>query len=448
MSTASSVGVRVERAAVLGLARRIRNGTLVVHERGRTHTVGAGAPTLHVRVLDDRAWSAVARHGSAGLGEAFFEGWWECDDLVAVLRLLHANTERLTSALDAAARALRPVVEPLGRQRRARRDPNHTDARANIRAHYDVSNQFFELMLDDTMAYSSAYFETPEMSLADASRAKLDRICTMLDLGPGDHVVEIGSGWGSFAVHAASHYGCRVTTTTISNAQYRYTLDRVRAAGLEDHVTVLDRDYRELQGPFDKLVSIEMIEAVPWWEHETFFAACARLLRPGGRMAMQAIVIDDRSFDRAKRANDFIKAHVFPGSCIPSLAAIRDATRSADLRIARIDDFGPHYAETLRRWRANLAPHVSALDHLGLGGDRFQRFWAMYLAYCEVGFDEGHISVVQIALDAPGPPVRHVPIPRPVERRGDTVGQCASHRSTTDGQYCTSTAHPPISAHH
>ena len=234
--------------------------------------------------------------------------------------------------------------------RRFRPPSKHAD-RNNIQAHYDVSNEFFELMLDETMMYSSALFAEPGVDLATAQRAKLDRLCTKLGLGPEDHVVEIGTGWGGFACHAAANYGCRVTTTTISDAQFRYASKRVVEEGLADLVTVRNSDYRDLDGTYDKLVSIEMIEAVDWRQHDTFFATCAGLLHERGLMALQAITVEDRSFERAKNGTDFVREYIFPGGCLPSLEAItRSLRRATPMVVVDVEDIGRHYAETLRRW--------------------------------------------------------------------------------------------------
>jgi cyclopropane-fatty-acyl-phospholipid synthase len=252
------------------------------------------------------------------------------------------------------------------------------------------------------MTYTCAIFEEPEMSLRDAQIAKIDRICRKLDLRPEDTVVEIGSGWGGFAVHAAGQYGSRVTTTTISDAQRVYVDKRVAAAGLADRVTVLDSDWREMRGKFDKLVSIEMVEAVDWRLHDEFVRACSALLADDGLAALQAIVIDDRSFQRAKRHKDFVKQMVFPGGCIPSITSIANSlVRATDLRIVDLEDIGRHYAETLRRWSVNLAAHSQEIDELGAGVE-FRRLWDLYLAYCEASFLERHVSDVQIVMAKPG----------------------------------------------
>lgn len=245
-------------------------------------------------------------------------GWWECEELTTLVRLLVDNLAGIGRVVDRIGAAARPLFDPPARLRR----PDKRADRRNIRAHYDIGNDFYSLMLDETMTYSCALFERPGMSLHDAQLSKLDRICRLLGLSPSDHVVEIGTGWGSFAVHAASQYGCRVTTTTISDAQYRYATKRVADAGLSDRVVVRDLDYRDLRGRYDKLVSIEMVEAVDWREHDTFFSACAELLRDDGLAALQAIVIADESFERAKRHNDFIRRFIFPGGCLPSITSL------------------------------------------------------------------------------------------------------------------------------
>jgi cyclopropane-fatty-acyl-phospholipid synthase len=226
----------------------------------------------------------------------------------------------------------------------------------------------------------------------------------MLELNPGDRVLEIGTGWGGFAVYAARQYGCRVTTTTISERQYQYARRRVRDAGLDHLVTVLDADYRDLRGTYDKAISIEMIEAVDWRDYDTFFARCRNLLTDSGTLAMQAIVLPDRSFDRAKHRTDFIKAAIFPGGCLPSVEALTTAAGKSGLALTQLDDIGLHYAETLRRWKENLATHRDELRRFGFD-DRFARLWEFYFSYCEAGFDERYVSNVQIAFTTP-PPAR------------------------------------------
>jgi cyclopropane-fatty-acyl-phospholipid synthase len=393
------------RAAVVALGRRMRHGTVVLHDGPARTVLGAGGPTVHVTINNPRTYAALLR-GSRGLGEAYVRGWWDSDDLTTLARVLLRSSSGMRGAVDRLGAAARPLLDPLARLRPSNRSVD----RRNIRAHYDIGNDFFALMLDQTMTYSCALFEWPDMSLVDAQTAKLDRICRRLDLSPSDRVVEIGTGWASFAVHAATRYGSRVTTTTISGAQHEYAAKRVADAGLSDYVTVLDVDYRDLTGTFDKLVSIEMIEAVDWRDHDGFFETCAGLLGPKGRAALQAIVIADESFERAKRHDDFIRRAIFPGGCLPSVTSIHTSARRAGLRLVDLCDIGDHYPETLRRWRANVDKHAREVTAMGLGTE-FRRLWDLYLTYCEAAFLERHVSDVQVVLAKPAWPAG--PAPRP-----------------------------------
>ena len=391
---ATLLATRLSRAA----AERLRYGTLVLVDDAGATRCGSGEPTVTVRVHDARAYASLLRDGSVGLGTSYAQGWWDCDDLTALLQVIGRNLAGVLSAMDRAAVVLAPMTAPL---RRAAAIDREADRR-NIHAHYDLGNEFFKLMLDETMAYSCAVFDDPSMSLGEASAAKFERLCRKLSLGPSDHVVEIGTGWGSFAVHAATRFGCRVTTTTISDAQYEFAAKRVVDAGVGDLVTVCNQDYRDLDGVYDKLVSVEMIEAVGWRQLDTYFATCARLLRPEGTMALQAIVIEDRSYERAKHRDDLIKRLIFPGGCLPSIGAIsRSVTAASDLRVVQLEDIGRHYAETLRRWRANLEANAEPVEALGLG-ESFSRLWHIYLCYCEAAFLEHHVSDVQVILARPG----------------------------------------------
>ena len=339
----------------------------------------------------------MLREGSVGLGESYADGWWDADDLTAVLRLAHRGITRTSTRRDRISRKLRPLRDALASTRR----PDHQRDRRNIHAHYDLGNELFQRLLDPTMMYSCAIFESPGVSLETASRTKLERLAHRLELEPGDRVLEIGTGWGGFAIHAAQQYGCHVTTTTISEAQYEYARRRVAEAGLTDRVTVLCADYRDLDATFDKVVAIEMIEAVDWREYETFFARCRALVADTGLFVLQAIVVPDASFDRMKHHTDFIKAAIFPGGCLPSVGALTDAATHHDLGLTHCEQIGPHYAETLRRWRANLD---RARDELaGLGYDeRFARLWDFYFSYCEAGFEERSIGDVHLVYAAPG----------------------------------------------
>jgi cyclopropane-fatty-acyl-phospholipid synthase len=396
-SQPDSASVRAYRRLALRLLRRGDGGTLLLDEDGRLTRLGKGEPEVNVSVRDPRAYEVILRQGSIGLGSSYVAGWWDADDVTSVLRLLWRRLSPALSVVDRIA----SLTTPLDGLRRLRA-PDRDDDKRNIHAHYDLSNDFFELMLDPTMTYSCAVFESPATSLQAAQEAKLERICTKLELSPNDHLVEIGTGWGGLATYAAGRYGCTVTTTTISRQQHEFAERRIAEAGLSDRVRVVAKDWRDLRGEYDKLVSVEMIEAVDWRHHAAFLERCSRLLRPGGLGMIQAITIADRSFDRAKRHQDFIRSMIFPSSCIPSVAALTSAlARATDLRVVDLDDIGPHYAETLRRWRANLAANHVAVKALGLRPG-FERLWHLYLCYCEAAFEEGHISDVQMVLAKPG----------------------------------------------
>jgi cyclopropane-fatty-acyl-phospholipid synthase len=376
--------------------RRIHTGTLVIVEDGERRTYGHGDPVALVEVTSECVWPALLR-GSLGLADSYADGLWDSPDLVALIRLAARNAtlgDHLRSRFG-------PFLRPLYIARALVRPPSRRRRRDDIAAHYDLGEQLFERMLDPTLTYSCAVFEHDDMSLEEAQLAKLDLVCDKLELSPSDRVLEIGTGWGSFALHAASTRGCHVTTTTISQRQHAYTLERVRRAGLEDRVTVLDADYRDLKGSYDKLVSIEMIEAVGWRHTGNFFAACSRLLEPHGAMLLQAITIDDRHYELEKGSRSFIKERIFPGGSLPSIEAIaHDVARRTDLQMVHLQDITANYVKTLRLWRERLLANAAALGELGYD-ERFRRVWTLYLAYCEAGFAERRISDVQLLLAKP-----------------------------------------------
>jgi len=271
----------------------------------------------------------------------------------------------------------------------------------NIAAHYDLGNEMFELFLDETMMYSCGIFEHPKASITEASLAKIKKICQKLQLKPDDHVVEIGTGWGGFAIYAVRHYGCRVTTTTISPAQYKLAVQRIEKAGLSDRITVLCQDYRELSGQYDKLVSIEMIEAIGYSNFDAYFDTCSRLLKNDGMMLLQSITITDQRYQTAKRSVDFIQRYIFPGGCLPSVSVLADSVaRQTDMRLFHMDDIGPHYATTLRLWRQRFFANLEQIKELGYA-DHFVRLWDYYLCYCEGGFMERALGTVQMLLTKP-----------------------------------------------
>lgn len=378
----------------------LRGGSLRVRDALGEVLLGDPAGELQVGVTIDSPafYRSVAAQGSVGAGEAYIRGDWWCDDLVGLVRLLVRNRDLLDGMERGPARLGGWLLRGWNRWRRNTR----AGSRRNIAAHYDLGNDFFSLFLSADLMYSSALFAREDESLASASLRKLERICRQLRLQPGDRVIEIGTGWGGFALHAAGHYGCHVTTTTISAEQYALACERVAAAGLQDRVTVLQQDYRDLQGEYDKLVSIEMIEAIGAAYLDTYFATLGRLLRPGGLGLLQAITIEDHRYEQARRSVDYIKRFVFPGSFIPSLHAMLSAkTRASDLQLIDQHDFGQSYALTLRAWRQRFLSQLPAVRAQGFD-ESFIRLWDFYLAYCEGGFLERAIGVSHLLLRRPG----------------------------------------------
>jgi cyclopropane-fatty-acyl-phospholipid synthase len=355
-----------------------------------------GTPVT-VSVHHPRAYRATFFGGTVGSAEAYMDGLWSCDDLPALIRAFAVSPDAHQGLEGGLATLTRPVraLYRLSRRNTLR------GSRRNIAVHYDLGNDFYRLFLDPTLAYSCAIFQHPKASLREASEAKFDRICAKLDLSPSDHVVEIGTGWGGFAIHAAGRHGCRVTTTTISRAQYEFSRERVRQAGLSDKVEVLMEDYRELRGVYDKLVSIEMIEAVGDRYLDRFFAKCAALLRPDGQMLLQSITIADQHYERHRKEVDFVKRYIFPGASLPSVTALlASATRASDLRLFDLHDISRHYTLTLQRWRAAFRTNLEAVRRLGFS-EKFIRMWDFYLGYCEGGFAERYLGDVQMVLVKP-----------------------------------------------
>lgn len=377
----------------------LSEGGLEVHEAEHGITRHGPCPRVRMEVLDARLWQSLALRGPVAAAEAYMDGWWRSEDLPGVIAVFARNL-RVLEGLDGTGWQRFTVWTRRLMRHLARNTPR--GSRRNIRAHYDLGNDFFRLFLDPSMTYSSAIFETPDASLEEASEAKLDRICRKLELSPEDHVLEIGTGWGSFALHAARRYGCRVTTTTISQEQHALASRRVREAGLEGLVEVLLEDYRELRGQYDKLVSVEMIEAVGHSFLGTFLGKCADLLAPHGQMVLQAITIRDDRYERARRNPDFIQTHIFPGSFIPSVSLMmRRAAEHTDLRLLHFEDFAAHYARTLAMWRTTFLDRLAEARELGYD-EPWLRMWDYYLAYCEAGFVERHTGVAQLLLAKSG----------------------------------------------
>jgi cyclopropane-fatty-acyl-phospholipid synthase len=376
------------------LLSRLREGRVaLVDGRGRrSYGPDDAALAATVRMHDDRFRRALPR-GSLAVAEAYIDGAWDCDDLVTLVRIGARELPRLD-----------PLRRPFAPVRNAfTRIPLNTrsGARRHISAHYDSGNDMFRLFLDETMTYSCAVFDSPDRTLREAQEAKLDLVCRKLELTSDDHVIEIGTGWGSFALHAAGRYGCRVTTTTISQEQHAVAVERVREAGLEDRVTVLLEDYRDLRGRYDKLVSIEMVEAVGWQYFDEFFARCGQLVERDGLMLLQAITIQEDAYEVEKASRSFVKEMIFPAGCLPSVRVIRDCVaRVTDMRLLDLEEIGLHYAETLRRWRENFVRSEDRLAELGYDR-RFRRLWELYFAWCEGGFRERRIADVQALLAKP-----------------------------------------------
>lgn len=391
--------------AVRGRLRALTKGSLTVRTPHGTESFGeprdSKTPDAShgiVDVHDDRFWSSLALRGSVGSGEGFAHGWWTSPEPADVVRVFVSNID----ALDGMERGLARLSLPFLKAYHAFRDNTRGGSRKNISAHYDLSNEFFGLFLDPTMTYSSAVFEQPDMSLEEAQLAKIDRLCERLDLKATDHLLEIGTGWGAFAMRAASKFGCRVTTTTISKQQHDFAKARIDAAGLSGRIELLLEDYRDLKGTYDKIVSVEMIEAVGAKHYRAYFESCAGLLARNGALALQAITIHDRHFEKARKAVDFIQRHIFPGSCIPSVSALTDAARDAsDFRLVHLEDIGQHYVPTLRTWRDALRTRLDEAQALGFDED-FLRLFDFYFAYCEGGFDERHISVAHLVYAREG----------------------------------------------
>ncbi len=399
-----SAAARLARRGVHDLLRPLAHGRLQVHDPLGSRMFGTPdaaatrhSPDVSVHINDLSAYLDIATGGTIGAAEAYMAGKWTVSDLPGVVRLLTINRDvmnRLESGMARIGGAALKLAHWYHRNTRA-------GSRRNIHAHYDLGNDLFQLFLDPTMMYSSAVFPRPDASLEEASLHKLDLICRKLELQPDDHLLEIGTGWGGLALHAARNFGCRVTTTTISKNQFEFATARVRQAGLADRITILSEDYRDLTGTFDKLVSVEMIEAVGHRFLESYFRACSERLKPAGRMLLQGITIADRNYEQARHSVDFIQKYIFPGGALPSCAAILSAVgRVTDLQLTGLQDIGLDYARTLQIWRERFLDRVQDVRRLGYP-DEFVRMWEWYLAYCEGGFLERAISAVQVVFDKP-----------------------------------------------
>lgn len=402
LAAIGSPGGRFDRIAgrlVRGRLEGLTCGELTILDRKQSWRFGEAADLrVTIKVQSPRFWREVLLGGSLGAAESYIQGLWSCDDLTALCRLFARNLALADNLERGWARVTAPPAKVFHWLRRNTR----TGSAWNIHAHYDLGNDFFRLFLDETMNYSCGIFERPDASMREASVAKMDRVCRKLDLGPEDHLLEIGTGWGALAIHAARHFGCRVTTTTISRKQQRLARQRVSEAGLDDRIEILLADYRELTGRYDKLVSIEMIEAVGHDFLGDYFGKCSDLLKEDGLMLLQGITMADHRYESYRRSVDFIQRYVFPGSCLPSVSAMSTAVaNSSDLRPVHLEDITPHYAETLRHWRRSFFEHIEDVKSQGYP-DSFIRLWEFYLCYCEAGFEERTVGDVHLVLAKPG----------------------------------------------
>ncbi len=391
---------KLAKSQVLSRLSGLRKGQLILIDGSERHVFGrldAGNLQATIIVHDPRFYGEIAFGGSIGAGEAYMLGYWQADTLTNVVRLMVLNQ----SVMDTLEGGYQWFTKPLLKVFHWLNSNSEAGSQKNIAAHYDLGNELFQLFLDPTMMYSSAMFDEDTATLQAASERKLQVICDKLQLVPTDHVLEIGTGWGGFAIYAAKHYGCHVTTTTISEQQYLLAQSRILAEGLQDQITLLKHDYRHLQGQFDKLVSIEMIEAVGHQYYDTYFNKVSQLLKPDGVALIQAITIADQRYESAIRSVDFIQRYIFPGSNIPSnTAMLTSITNASDLRLVDLQDIGLDYATTLRLWRENFFAQLDAVRQLGYS-EAFIRMWDFYLSYCEGGFAECALGDVHLLLAKP-----------------------------------------------
>ena len=385
------------RQLLLNLLGRLEHGQLLLRDGGERHSFGVAGTDLHAELVvqDPAFYRRLLLGGSIAAGETWVEGLWTSPDPVALVQLLARNL----TLLDSLERRLGWLSFPFNKVRHWLNRNTLTGSRSNIAAHYDLGNTLYQGFLDSHMQYSSAIYPSADATLEEGQQAKLRTICERLELGPDDHLLEIGTGWGALAEYAARHYGCRVTTTTLSREQHRWATERMARAGLQDRVEVLLCDYRDLRGEYDKLVSVEMIEAVGQRYLPAFFRTCQARLRPGGRMALQAITIQDQRYRDYSKSVDFIQRYIFPGGFLPSITAMSELmTRHTDFVVRNLFDMGPDYARTLAHWRQRFTHAWQDIEKLGFD-ERFRRMWLYYFGYCEAGFNARTISVVQLTAE-------------------------------------------------
>ena len=398
-SVGAPVADDLARRAFLAMVGRIRIGSLRVeapNSRFYLFETGVPGPQGTLRIHDNSFYRRVLTGGEIGFGEAYQDGICDSPDLVQLLMLALVNRR----AVDMNRGVMRLLSKRSNLRLHRSRANTKEQSKDNIHAHYDIGNDFFNVFLDETLTYSSAVFAYEGQPLADAQANKYQRMCEFAGITAESRVLEIGSGWGGFAIHAAREFGCRVTTVTISQEQFDLASERIRAAGLSDRIDIRLMDYREVTGEFDSIVSIEMFEAVGAEFFETFFLKCAELLKPDGKLAMQVITVPDRNFEAQKRGVNWIQKYIFPGGVLPSLAAMEQANARTGLIIASADHVGKHYAVTLRQWRKTFWDRIEDVRALGYD-DRFIKTWDYYLAACEAGFLSSNTDDVQIVFEKP-----------------------------------------------
>ncbi|MDC0430026.1 cyclopropane-fatty-acyl-phospholipid synthase family protein [Candidatus Thioglobus sp.] len=378
----------------------LKTGELTIVDGSEIHVFGAPKSELKatLTVSSQEFYVFLGSGGTNGAAEAFTAGYWSADNLVQLIQLIIRNKKTMEGLESGLARLTNPITKIIHRLRQN----TLKGSKSNILAHYDLSNDFYKLWLDSTMTYSSGIFLNKKSSMLDASVEKLDRLCRKLNLNSSDHVLEIGTGWGSFATHAAKNYGCKVTTTTISDNQFKYVAELISKENLDNQITLLNKDYRELEGVFDKVVSIEMIEAVGADFVPGFFEKASSLLKTNGLMALQGITYNDPDFNAYKNSVDFIRKYIFPGSCLISLSQVEKAIKEkTDLIMVDSEDITLHYARTLELWRKDFENVLPQVRELGFS-DPFIRIWIFYLVYCEAGFLENLIGDFQFIFAKPG----------------------------------------------
>ena len=386
-----------------GLQKKFKNlktGHISVNDGDETFTFGdsSSGESVSVDIHSQEFYVMTGSGGALGIAEAYVAGYWSSDDVVKLFQIIIRNRDILLSLEKGFAKLVKPINKMIHRGRQN----TLKGSKENILAHYDLSNDFYKLWLDPSMTYSCAFFNNDSVTLEEASIEKLDRICRKLDLSEDDSVLEIGTGWGSFSIHAAKNYGCKVTTTTISDAQFDYARSRIKDEGLESKITLINKDYRDLDGKYDKIVSIEMIEAVGYEYIPDYFSKLSSLLNNNGLVALQGITYNDQNFEVYKDSVDFIKKYIFPGSCLISIAQIIDVIKKdTDLAMVDMEDITKHYAVTLNRWRKNFMDVIPKVKEMGYS-QAFINMWEFYFLYCEAGFSERNIGDVQMIFAKSG----------------------------------------------